>query len=234
MGSPVSLQLSYPEPDSRTGGYGVSLHPWARGVASGPRSGDAAGLLLLSGACGVQSSPGPGPGLADSSVKGLMGPHPQGWGGGWWSRCEGELRSRHVGANPHSSSPCPQIVLTTFPGIKSRPPPFAEAPPVGDRCAGGPASGCNLCSIQCHSLCCFLKIFFVLTFWQCHAACGILVPHPGMEPPPPAVEAWSLSHWTPRQGAEPLLSRLYMLRSSRRHQKKKRKASMALTLCHRG
>ena len=46
------------------------------------RSGDATGLLLLSGARGMQSSPGLGPGPADSSVKGLMGPHPQG-SGGW-------------------------------------------------------------------------------------------------------------------------------------------------------
>ena len=28
-------------------------------------------------------------------------------------------------------------------------------------------------------------------FWLCRAACGILVPRPGIEPRPPAVEAWS-------------------------------------------
>lgn len=27
---------------------------------------------------------------------------------------------------------------------------------------------------------------------------GILVPQPGMEPLPPAVEAWSVNHWTTR------------------------------------
>ena len=27
-------------------------------------------------------------------------------------------------------------------------------------------------------------------------ACRILVPQPGMEPMPPALEAWSLNHWT--------------------------------------
>ena len=32
-----------------------------------------------------------------------------------------------------------------------------------------------------------------------HVACGILVPRPGIEPRPPAVEAWSLNHWTARE-----------------------------------
>ena len=39
--------------------------------------------------------------------------------------------------------------------------------------------------------------FFFL--WTHHAARGILVPRPGIEPTPPAVEAWSLSHWTARE-----------------------------------
>ena len=30
-------------------------------------------------------------------------------------------------------------------------------------------------------------------------ACGILAPRPGIEPMPPAVEAWSLNHWTNRE-----------------------------------
>ena len=30
-------------------------------------------------------------------------------------------------------------------------------------------------------------------------ACGILVPQPGIEPVPPAVEARSLNHWTARE-----------------------------------
>ena len=30
-------------------------------------------------------------------------------------------------------------------------------------------------------------------------ACGILVPGPGIEPAPPAVEAQSLNHWTARE-----------------------------------
>ena len=30
-------------------------------------------------------------------------------------------------------------------------------------------------------------------------ACGILVPLPGIELTPPAVEVWSLNHWTARE-----------------------------------
>ena len=42
---------------------------------------------------------------------------------------------------------------------------------------------------------------------QC-MACAILAPHPGMEPLPPAVEAWSLNQWTTR---EVLFPTLYVL-----------------------
>ena len=38
-----------------------------------------------------------------------------------------------------------------------------------------------------------------LFFWPRPAACGILVPQPGIEPALPAVEAWSLNHWTTRE-----------------------------------
>lgn len=37
------------------------------------------------------------------------------------------------------------------------------------------------------------KIFF---FWPRSRACGILTPQPVTEPMHPAVEAWSLNHWT--------------------------------------
>ena len=36
-------------------------------------------------------------------------------------------------------------------------------------------------------------------FWLSRAACGILVPRPGMELAPPALEAQSLNHWTARK-----------------------------------
>ena len=39
--------------------------------------------------------------------------------------------------------------------------------------------------------------FFI--FWLHCAACGILVPHPGMEPVPPAAETWDPDHWTTRE-----------------------------------
>ena len=37
---------------------------------------------------------------------------------------------------------------------------------------------------------------FFLIFLLCHAACGILVTRPGIEPMPLALEAQSLNHWT--------------------------------------
>ena len=36
-------------------------------------------------------------------------------------------------------------------------------------------------------------------FWPRHAACRILVPRPGIEPVPPAVEAQSPNRWTARE-----------------------------------
>ena len=39
--------------------------------------------------------------------------------------------------------------------------------------------------------------FFLISSWPCPAACRILAPQPGIKGLPPAVEAWSLIHWTP-------------------------------------
>ena len=44
-----------------------------------------------------------------------------------------------------------------------------------------------------------LKIVFWGFFWPHCTACRILVPGPGIEPTPPAVEAWSLNSWTTRE-----------------------------------
>ena len=41
------------------------------------------------------------------------------------------------------------------------------------------------------------KIIFF--FWPCLTVCGTLVPGPGMEPVPTAVEARSPNHWTTRE-----------------------------------
>ena len=51
------------------------------------------------------------------------------------------------------------------------------------------------------------KLLF--TFWLCYTACRILVPWSGIEPMPPAVEAWSLDHWTTRKASLQLLKNLY-------------------------
>ena len=40
---------------------------------------------------------------------------------------------------------------------------------------------------------------FIYLFWPHHASCGILVSQPGIEPAPPAMEKWSLNHWTTRE-----------------------------------
>ena len=45
----------------------------------------------------------------------------------------------------------------------------------------------------------FYFIYLFLFFWSCHAACGILVPWPGIKPVPHAVEEQSLNHWTTRE-----------------------------------
>jgi len=43
------------------------------------------------------------------------------------------------------------------------------------------------------------KISFFFLFWPHHAACGILVPQPGVEPAPPALEVQSLNYWIARE-----------------------------------
>ena len=45
----------------------------------------------------------------------------------------------------------------------------------------------------------FLPLPTLFFFLPCHVACRILVPPPGMEPLPLAVEAWSLNHCTARE-----------------------------------
>ena len=54
------------------------------------------------------------------------------------------------------------------------------------------------------------ETFFFLIFWPRHAACGILVPQPGIKPTPPALEAQSLNHWTAREVLEILFLMLMM------------------------
>ena len=42
-------------------------------------------------------------------------------------------------------------------------------------------------------------VVLYLFIWPQHAACGILLPRPGIEPQPSAVKAWSPNHWTTRE-----------------------------------
>ena len=44
--------------------------------------------------------------------------------------------------------------------------------------------------------------YFNFIFWSCHVVCGVLVPWPGMEPIPAALEAQSLNHWTSKEVPE--------------------------------
>ena len=43
------------------------------------------------------------------------------------------------------------------------------------------------------------KILFIYLFWLHRVAFRILIPQPGIEPVPPAVEGRRLNHWTPRE-----------------------------------
>ena len=49
---------------------------------------------------------------------------------------------------------------------------------------------------------CFYFIFIIFKFFfyfPTPPGCGILVPQPGIEPMPPALEVLSLNHWTSRE-----------------------------------
>ena len=43
------------------------------------------------------------------------------------------------------------------------------------------------------------NMYYSFFFWPCQAACGILVPRPGIEPGPSAVKAPCPNHWTTRE-----------------------------------
>lgn len=55
---------------------------------------------------------------------------------------------------------------------------------------------CPLAVMSCH-LFSLSKMFYLLIFG--HAACGILVPHPGIGPVPPEVETQSFDNWITRE-----------------------------------
>ena len=45
------------------------------------------------------------------------------------------------------------------------------------------------------------NVYFFI-FWPCCVACGIIVPRPEIKPHAPAVEVWSLNHWTTRRSPD--------------------------------
>ena len=45
-------------------------------------------------------------------------------------------------------------------------------------------------------------LLLLLLFWLCPTACGILIPLQGIDPQPPALEAWRLSLQTTREVLE--------------------------------
>ena len=58
---------------------------------------------------------------------------------------------------------------------------------------------------------------FANTYCSCHAAFGVLVPPPGIEPLPPALKAQSLKHWTTRKVLLPTFLTLATLMSVKQH-----------------
>ena len=69
-----------------------------------------------------------------------------------------------------------------------------------------PAKTTSMVQCTCsHILHCIKKspgetIKIVLCVWLHHTACAILVSRPGIKPVLSAVEAWSVNHWTAREG----------------------------------
>ena len=61
--------------------------------------------------------------------------------------------------------------------------------------------------------CCLLKDcnYFFLFLWLRHVAYRILVAQPVIKHVPPAVEAWSLNHWTTTQVPQKVLKRIFKL-----------------------
>ena len=53
----------------------------------------------------------------------------------------------------------------------------------------------------------------IIIIWLCSESCVILVPWPGMEPAPSALEAWSLNHWTAREVSQNLLFVVFLILS---------------------
>ena len=196
MGSPGLPQeprlsaAGAPEPDLRTGGEGglpAALGTWRRLPPREAALPQGRSSSVERVACGAhqgqvlgQRAP-PGRDRRGRACRDQCGRR---------SRCEGELRSKHAPApgTPTALRPASPALSHAQPPSQGR---HGRATNVREdqRLAVTSAlSNARACAF-----------YFLLIFWQCCAACGILVPQPGMEPMPPAVEAQSRSRWTPRR-----------------------------------
>ena len=70
-------------------------------------------------------------------------------------------------------------------------------------------------------------IFFLAVSYT---VCGILVPRPGIEPTPPAVEAWIFNHWTTSEVLLCILFEMWVWIWNNSSFSKRRKASFSLAL----
>ena len=59
----------------------------------------------------------------------------------------------------------------------------------------------------------YLFVYFYFFFWPHRVACGILVPQPGIEPMPPAVEGQGPNHWTAREVPQAFIFAAYLLKT---------------------
>ena len=109
----------------------------------------------------------------------------------------------------HSSSRCAGLSLSRPLLLRSRSSRRAGSVVVAHgasrsaACGIFPDQGLNPCPLHCQADSQPLRhqgspqFSFFLTVPR--TACGILFPRPGIEPVPPAVEVWSLNHWTARE-----------------------------------
>ena len=81
----------------------------------------------------------------------------------------------------------------------------------------------------------FLKnvsiLFSVFIFFGCHVAFGMTVPWPGIEPVPPAVEAWSFNHWTAREVPIFCFLKFSFIFRKLRHNNIEHRVSLRCTTC---
>ena len=108
------------------------------------------------------------------------------------------------------NTPCLFSVLTT--AVMSTSSPTCTLPSLPGTCLSTLFTCLTQISIHFKSLFIYLSDF-IFRFWPYHMACGILVPRLGIEPVAPAVEIWSLNHWTTRKSSSPCLNAMSLAKS---------------------